>query len=586
LVQDLLGGSLGKYQIEDEIGRGGFATVYRALDTTLDRIVALKVLAPHLIWDTTFVERFKQEARAAANLHHPNIVIIYEVHEIEGVHYIAMEHLAGRSLSLILDEAGALSPAQTADMVEQLASALDYTHASGLVHRDIKPSNIIVSDVGHVTLTDFGIVRAATGARLTVTGTIMGTPEYMSPEQVMEEEVGPGSDVYSLGLVCYEMLAGQTPFTGTTAAVLHAQAYEVPPPLRDFASSIPDPILHVIDRALAKDPAQRFSSAGDLARAFRGATEGVNPPPRPRPEPPRRIKHPQPAKIPAQVPESAPAAPRRKAGCMRRMTVTVLRFLALLLLLSVCGVCVALSRIDMEELADSEPLLELVEEAKDAAQALTGLLEEPAPVSFPGLASPTLPSSVDIPVPPGLRLDGPDLLPRREAHPTQLPTSVPWTDSLLSYVSGDLGLSLSYPATWHVQEEADVILITPDIEALNANPFQQPLLVVGVFGGDQAAGPPTSEGIVDVWLDTLPGDIDVYSLGEMTIGSQTWDTVEVFFVDPDNGIDMYGQMGVTVWRGVVPYVFVATAPWEEWDLYLPSFDQVLVSLQLSGPTGG
>jgi serine/threonine protein kinase len=274
-MQSRVGESLGKYQILEEVGRGGFAVVYRALDSTLDRVVALKVLAPHLTWDTTFVARFKEEARTAANLHHPSIVIIYEVAEAEDLHYIAMEYLAGRSLSALLDEEGVLPLPEVVNVIEQLASALDYTHASALIHRDIKPSNIIVSEVGHATLTDFGIVRAATGTRLTATGTIMGTPEYMSPEQVIGEEVGPASDIYSLGIVCYEMLAGQSPFSGTTASVLHAQVYEEPRFLQELNPDLPEGVAAVIHKALAKDPADRFSSGGEMARALREATEGL-----------------------------------------------------------------------------------------------------------------------------------------------------------------------------------------------------------------------------------------------------------------------------------------------------------------------
>ena len=310
-MQDLAGRSLGKYQILEEIGRGGFAAVYKALDTTLDRVVALKALAPHLTWDATFVARFKQEARAAANLHHPNIVIIYEVGEAEGVLYIAMEYLAGRPLNDILAEEGALSLPQVASILDQLASALDYTHASDLVHRDIKPSNIIASEIGHVTLTDFGIVRAATDARLTATGTIMGTPEYMSPEQVMEEEVGPASDIYSLGIACYEMLAGQGPFTGTTVAVLHAQAYEEPPFLRELNPDVPEGVEAVIHRALAKDPADRYARAGEMARDLRAAMEGIAVPVVPSPAVPMRERPIEAVPIPTRAAKAPPAAPPR-----------------------------------------------------------------------------------------------------------------------------------------------------------------------------------------------------------------------------------------------------------------------------------
>jgi hypothetical protein len=276
-MQNLVGKTLGKYEIVQEIGRGGFATVYKAIDTTLERLVALKVLAPHLTWDLNFVKRFKEEARTAANLHHPNIVVIYEVAEIEDLHYIAMEFLSGRTLSEVLRDDGTLSLAEAANIVSQLGSALDYTHASGLIHRDIKPSNIILSEVGRATLTDFGIVKAAAGTRLTATGTIMGTPEYMSPEQVTGDPVGPGADIYSLGVVCFEMLAGKGPFAGTTASVLHAHVYQEPPWLHSVRPEVPEAAAAVIHKALAKAPGDRYASAGELARDLAAAAEGRAP---------------------------------------------------------------------------------------------------------------------------------------------------------------------------------------------------------------------------------------------------------------------------------------------------------------------
>ena len=286
-MRSLVGQTLGKYEIIEEVGRGGFATVYKAVDTTLERLVALKVLAPHLTWDTTFVERFKEEARTAANLHHPSIVIIYEVAAVEDVHYIAMEYLDGSTLSTILVRKGALPLDQVVDIMEQLGSALDYTQASGLVHRDIKPSNVIVSGVGRATLTDFGIVKAAAGSRLTATGTIMGTPEYMSPEQVTGGDIGPASDIYSLAVVCYEMLSGRGPFSGTTASVLHAHVYEEPPFLQILMPDLPGGVGPVIHKALAKQPQDRYGTAGAFAEDLMAAVEGTLALP---PSPPSKIE--------------------------------------------------------------------------------------------------------------------------------------------------------------------------------------------------------------------------------------------------------------------------------------------------------
>jgi serine/threonine protein kinase len=243
---------LGKYEIIEEVGRGGFAAVYKAVDTTLDRTVALKVLAPHLLWDPTFVERFQREAKVAANLDHPNIVTIYEVAQIKGVYFIAMQFLEGRTLSRILEAEGPLPVPRVQAVVEQIASALDYAHARGFVHRDIKPSNIIVAHDGRVTLTDFGLVKAGEGTQLTASGMVFGTPEYMSPEQAEGKVLDAQSDIYSLGVVLYEMLAGQAPFVAdTTPAVMYKHVHE-PPPLDELPSGLPQGVVAVLDKALAK----------------------------------------------------------------------------------------------------------------------------------------------------------------------------------------------------------------------------------------------------------------------------------------------------------------------------------------------
>jgi serine/threonine protein kinase len=242
-MTDSLPEKLGKYKIIAEVGRGGFAAVYKAVDTTLSRTVALKVLAPHLLWDPTFVQRFQREAEVAANLDHPNIVTIYEVSQIEGVYLIAMQFLAGRTLSQILEAEGLLPVSRVQAMIEQIASALDYAHARGFVHRDIKPSNIMVADDGRATLTDFGLVQAGEGTKLSTTGVVFGTPEYMSPEQAEGEKLDARSDIYSLGVVLYEMLAGRPPFVAdTTPAVMYKHMHE-PPPLDELPSDLPQGAL-------------------------------------------------------------------------------------------------------------------------------------------------------------------------------------------------------------------------------------------------------------------------------------------------------------------------------------------------------
>ena len=199
MSNDLTGARLGKYEIKTEVGRGGMGAVYKGYDPTLDRHVAVKVLAPHLVWEQEFVERFLREARAAARLKHTNIVTIHDVGQEAGWYYFVMEYLEGPTLTTIVQERRDLPPDEALSILRPLADALDYAHQRGLVHRDVKPGNIIVGPTGLVTLTDFGIARAAQETRLTSTGAIVGTPEYMSPEQAkgltvsaLERSVQPG----------------------------------------------------------------------------------------------------------------------------------------------------------------------------------------------------------------------------------------------------------------------------------------------------------------------------------------------------------------------------------------------------------
>ncbi|HUS71196.1 MAG TPA: SUMF1/EgtB/PvdO family nonheme iron enzyme [Anaerolineae bacterium] len=265
--------TLGKYRIMQELGRGGFAVVYKALDTSLDRTVALKVLKPHYLDEPEFVARFHQEARSAANLFHAHIVTIFEVGEVEGSHFIAMRYLEGQTLSQIIKQKGPLELKQALAIIEQIASALDHIHSHDLVHRDVKPSNIIVGDDGHATLTDFGIVRAADGTRYTTTGASMGTPEYMSPEQAEGQELDHSSDLYSLGVVAYEMLTGRVPFQADTPlAVLRGHADKSPPRPTNLNPELSHQVEEVLLKALAKDKAERFHSGHELAEAVGEAT--------------------------------------------------------------------------------------------------------------------------------------------------------------------------------------------------------------------------------------------------------------------------------------------------------------------------
>ncbi len=272
MAPNLVGTQLGKYQLRAEIGRGGMGTVYLGYDPMLDRKVAIKVLAPHLVWEPGFVERFLREARSAARLRHPNIVTIYDVGQQEDRYYIVMEYLAGQTLAQYIAQGGPFSSKHALPVLSQLADALDYAHRQGLIHRDVKPGNVIVAGDGRATLTDFGVARAVQETRLTATGSIVGTPQYMSPEQARGDPVDHRSDLYSLGVVAYEMLTGRTPFAATTPhAVLHKLIYEAPPPLRSLRPDLPPAVETVMARALSKEPDARYQTAREMIAALEGA---------------------------------------------------------------------------------------------------------------------------------------------------------------------------------------------------------------------------------------------------------------------------------------------------------------------------
>src|SRR5262245_59368835 len=247
------------------------ARVFRAQDTLLQRTVALKVLAPQLAVDPEFARRFEREAVTAANLRHPNIVTIFDVGEHNGLRYIAMEYVRGRSLHTILEEHGALGLSYAIGIVAPVAAALDYAHNQGAVHRDVKPHNIMIDSDGRVLLTDFGIAQApeSRGERLTRTGIFMGTPEYISPEQASAQRVDGRSDLYSLGIATYEIITGEVPFSGATPQLIVAHAQSAPPPPSKVDPSQPHELDVVMARILAKRPEQRFASGAAFVEALR-----------------------------------------------------------------------------------------------------------------------------------------------------------------------------------------------------------------------------------------------------------------------------------------------------------------------------
>src|SRR4051795_2570162 len=265
-----------RYVIKRKLGSGGMAVVFLAEDQELGRPVALKLLDDRHAADEQFVERFRREAQSAAGLNHPSIVSIFDRGRAEGTYYIAMEFLDGRTLKELLVRNGPTPIPIAIDYARQILGALSFAHRNGIVHRDIKPHNIVVGGDGRLKVTDFGIARSG-ASQMTEAGSIVGTAQYLSPEQARGAPVDPRSDLYSLGIVLYEMLTGSVPFTGETPVeIAMKHLSQVPEPPSDLRPDVPHDLDAVVMRALAKDPEQRYASAqemdADLARVARGVS--------------------------------------------------------------------------------------------------------------------------------------------------------------------------------------------------------------------------------------------------------------------------------------------------------------------------
>src|SRR5437870_1928579 len=268
----------GRYELHRRLARGGMADVFLARDQLLDRPVAVKVLFPEFATDPNFVERFRREAQSAANLNHPNIVSVYDWGQEQGTYFIVMEYIEGRSLADILRTEGPLHPQRAAEVASDIAAALGFAHRNGVVHRDVKPGNVIISPTGQVKVADFGIARALGAdpeSNLTQAGSVMGTATYFAPEQAQGLHLDPRSDLYSLGVVLYEMVTGRPPFAGESpVAIAYKHVQEQPAPPRHVNTNVPADLEAIILRLLAKNPAARYPSADDLRADLRRFREG------------------------------------------------------------------------------------------------------------------------------------------------------------------------------------------------------------------------------------------------------------------------------------------------------------------------
>ena len=256
------------YEVERELGRGGMAVVYRAQEIELRRLVALKVLPPGT-GSGEMAERFRREARMAAALDHPNIIPIYRVGQAAGTYYFAMKFVEGRAVDAIIEQQGALPVPAVLQVLRATASALAFAHERQIIHRDIKGANILVDRDGRVLVSDFGIARAAEEKTLTASGSVIGTPHFMSPEQCAGQKVGPQSDQYSLAILAFQMLTGQVPFDADSVITIIQHHYFTPvPDIRAVREAVPEELLEVVYRALAKDAAQRYATTREMVKAL------------------------------------------------------------------------------------------------------------------------------------------------------------------------------------------------------------------------------------------------------------------------------------------------------------------------------
>jgi hypothetical protein len=265
--------TIGKYEILEKLGEGGFGVVYRGHDLALNRQVAVKVLHASLVVTPEFIERFKREARLAASLHHPNIITMLDVGEEER-YFLVMELLPGGTLRDLLKNGKPMPLARAIELLKPIAEALDYAHSKEMIHRDVKPSNILLREDGQPVLTDFGLAKSLSDSSVSSTGLAVGTAEYMAPEQVLGNPPGPATDIYALGVIAYQMLTGKVPFSGTTPySIQKGHAEGRPPDPREINPALGEQTAQILLKSLEKEPQSRFQSGAELVAAFSAIAE-------------------------------------------------------------------------------------------------------------------------------------------------------------------------------------------------------------------------------------------------------------------------------------------------------------------------
>ncbi|MCB9076850.1 MAG: protein kinase [Anaerolineaceae bacterium] len=414
-MEDLTGRQFGPYHITAPLGAGGMAAVYKAYQPSVDRFVAVKVLPQHFAKDQQFVQRFEREAKVLAKLQHPNILPVYDYGQTDGYTYLVMSFVESGDLSELM-QGKRLPLPEISRIITQVGDALDYAHAQGVVHRDIKPSNILVDQRGNCLLTDFGLAKMVAGAseKLTATGFVVGTPAYMAPEQGLGEPADGRSDIYALGIILYELMTGQVPFQAETPiAVVMKHIHDPLISPRNFQADISEPVERVILKALAKNPEDRFATAGDMVRAFQAAINTTDPITRLDPIHPTAT-HISKAKPPVAKPSTQP--PRSGSGLL-----WVAGGLAALVLIGMVALGVWL--LLAYELVDDEP----------AQAAPIAAPTQPPPPPTAALPSPTVSLPTQAPIVPTATATQvvPPTQPAAEPtqpalpEPSQLPTQPP-----------------------------------------------------------------------------------------------------------------------------------------------------------------